>query len=798
MRSPADVGRDEDGGERPVPLARPRLGLHVHAELVAGEGLYLLAEPEPIHLADEIYADLVPLLDGRRSIEQLFAALRGRHGPHAVYAALDRLRVRGVLMDGPPSPDPSHDAPAAARASAAAFWEAQGIGGAAARERLRGARVSVVALGGQVVSPWLEALRGLEVEIGEPGSLTLVLAEDYLDPALAAIDARARAEGRPWLLVRPAGVRPWLGPLFVPTRTGCWECLAQRLRGHRRLEAHLRRALGRPAGHPGAGALPSTLAAVCGLATTEVAKQLVLGRSALQGVVLTLDLATLERQEHVLVRRPQCPACGRPVTVDPRAPVRPSLDADLAAARPELGSEASGPTRSQGGGWRTSTPEDTAARLRHHVSPITGIIGRVEPRLPQHASVIPIYVTDHSFAQMDTERWFLREGFRKRSGGKGSTRAQALASALGESIERYCGVFQGDEPRLRASREELGSAAIHPNGCMGFSARQYVEREHWNAAGSKVRHVPEPFDDRQPLEWTPLWSLPDEAPRYLPTAYCYYGYPYDHGQEGGGRGAEPRIAVADSNGCAAGNTLFEAVLQGLFELVERDCVALWWYNRVRRPGVALESFEAPYLLELVEHYRSLERELWAIDITSDLGIPAFAAVSRRVDRPREDVILGFGAHLDPRVALVRAMTEVGQSLPSVPSPEQGPQARYRGDNLEAARWWSTATVASEPYLRPAADAPRRRLADHPRPRSGSLAAQLHHCVERLSMRGLTTLVLDQSRPDVELAVARVVVPGLRHFWPRFAPGRLYDVPVAQGWRATPSTETELNEHVIYF
>jgi hypothetical protein len=41
-------------------------------------------------------------------------------------------------------------------------------------------------------------------------------------------------------------------------------------------------------------------------------------------------------------------------------------------------------------------------------------------------------------------------------------------------------------------------------------------------------------------------------------------------------------------------------------------------------------------------------------------------------------------------------------------------------------------------------------------------------------------------------VARVVVPGLRHFWGRYAPGRLYDVPVELGWLERPRTESELN------
>lgn len=768
-------------GTRSDPPLHPRLGLHLHSEVVPGEGVYLLGDSEPVWLSAPIHAELIPLLDGRRSIEAIFTALRGRHDPAEAFAALDRLRTQGLLAEGPPPED----------AASTALWEALGARSDHVRGLLQQATISITTLGSLSSAPWARALhdqlhdqlRGVGLAVGEPGTVALVLTEDHLDPALAEIDARARADDRPWLLVRPQGTTPWLGPLFVPGRTGCWHCLAHRLRGHRRLETHLRRVLGRPPGRAPAAALPSTIAAVAGLVATELAKWLALGHGPLLGAVLTLELATLERRSHALVRRPQCPACGRPPAID-RTPDRPAL----AAADPPI------MTLGQGGGYRTVSPEQTVARLQHHISPITGIIGHVEPRLAEHGPITPVYVTDHSFAEMDAERWFLREGFRKRSGGKGTTVAQALASALGESIERYCGVFQGDEPRVWATRAALGPAAIHPNACLGYSERQYAERERWNAAGTKVRQVPEPFHDDLPLEWTPLWSVVDGAIRHLPTGFCYYGHP---AQGPDGR-PQPRVAVADSNGCAAGSTRVEAVLQGLLELVERDCVALWWYNRLRRPGVALESFEAPYVLELREHYRSLERELWAIDITSDLGIPAFAAVSRRVDQPREDVLLGFGAHVDARVALLRAMTEVNQSLPSVPGPKDGPSAPIRGDNPEATRWWTAATVATEPYLRPDPVEPLRTLADHGPPPSGSIAHVLQRCVERLHAHGLPTLVLDQSRPDVELAVARVVVPGLRHFWPRFGPGRLYQVPVAQGWRRTPATEAELNPFAIYF
>jgi oxazoline/thiazoline synthase len=59
-------------------------------------------------------------------------------------------------------------------------------------------------------------------------------------------------------------------------------------------------------------------------------------------------------------------------------------------------------------------------------------------------------------------------------------------------------------------------------------------------------------------------------------------------------------------------------------------------------------------------------------------------------------------------------------------------------------------------------------------------------------------VLDQTRPDIGLSVVTVIVPGMRHFWRRLAPGRLYDVPVVLGWLPVPLSETQLNPLSIFF
>jgi ribosomal protein S12 methylthiotransferase accessory factor len=70
--------------------------------------------------------------------------------------------------------------------------------------------------------------------------------------------------------------------------------------------------------------------------------------------------------------------------------------------------------------------------------------------------------------------------------------------------------------------------------------------------------------------------------------------------------------------------------------------------------------------------------------------------------------------------------------------------------------------------------------------------QVTACVRLAKQAGLDFLVLNQTRPDIEVPVVRVIVPGLRHFYRRFAPGRLYDVPVKLGLSDRPLKENEFN------
>jgi ribosomal protein S12 methylthiotransferase accessory factor len=473
-----------------------------------------------------------------------------------------------------------------------------------------------------------------------------------------------------------------------------------------------------------------------------------------------------------LVKRPQCPCCGEPEYLSNKE-LQP------------LKLESCKKTFTKDGGHRNLSPEETLKKYQHHISSITGIVDKLKQSFDTNNGLIHAYSSGTNLALAHESLNSLYQSLRSRNAGKGISDCQAKVSCLCETLERYSGVFQGDEIRKKASYKQMGKSAIHPNACMNFSEEQYKNREKLNVNLSNGFHwVPVPFDEEVEIDWTPVWSLTYEEFKYLPTAYCYYSYPIPN--------EEKDFYHPCSNGSAAGNTLEEAILQGFLELVERDSVCLWWYNRIKRPAVNLESFEEPYISSLKEYYKTIQRELWVLDLTSDLNIPTFVAISRRTDKKTEDILLGFGAHFDPKIAILRAISELNQFLPAVLSITDDDSHEYYLQDVDVVNWWKTATLENQPYLAPDENTEQRVCLDYPQVGSDDLLKDVMTCVEIAKQNGMEMLVLDQTRPDVGLNVVKVIVPGMRHFWARFEPGRLYDVPVKLGWLQETLKEEQLN------
>ena len=750
-------------------LNQPKLKNCFHWESAASEAVFLLSERDSLVLTGRIYQLLMPLIDGHRTGEEIVDLLQGKVSAAEVFYALMLMEKKGYIVESNnPLPD-----------NLAIFCEHLNVPLQTAYQRLQTTQVKVNSLGlNMPVSEFCDALQALHIKVSEDADLELVLTDNYLHDGLDEFNQKALLRSQPWMLVKLVGTIVWIGPIFYPRRTGCWHCLAQRLRGNRPITGAIER-------HkeisqlpiPPLGSIPSTLQNALGMAATEVFKWIVRGENKrLEGRLVVHDHLSLETQNHILVKRPQCPDCGEIVNGLKRKPL-PII----------LGHRQK--TFIVDGGHRSCLPEETLKKYQHHINPITGVVRELRKVYQDSNGLIHTYIAKHHFATMFDNLDTLHQNLSGRSAGKGRIDRQAKVSGLCEAIERYSGVFQGDEIRQTGSYQQMGDKAIHPNACMNFSQAQYRNRLEWNSRCSGwFQKVPEPFDESREIEWSPVWSLTHQDFKYLPTAYCYYGYPKLHKPD----------CWADSNGCAAGNTLEESILQGFMELVERDCVALWWYNRIKRPRVNLDSFDEPYFRALKEYYYSLNRELCVLDLTSDLNIPAFVAITWRSDREVKDITLGFGAHFDPKIAMSRALTEVNQILPNVLTARADGSTQYPpfSDPL-AIKWWQTATLENQPYLVPDENLTPKVYGDYSQNWSDDLLEDLRLCQQIVEQNGMEMLVLDQTRPDIGLRVVKVIVPGMRHWWCRLGSGRLYEVPQKLDWLKDPLQEHQLNSFPMW-
>lgn len=644
------------------------------------------------------------------------------------------------------------------------------IGLAAVDESLADQVINDIGTMGDDVEVLPLSLVNIDVDKLSSCDAVVVTYQDYTQSVLDS-HMKLTAASIPVLYVRQLQSSWWIGPVVNGPESSCIGCLAFYQKHRSITDTYIQQHGGTEGNRRAWNAQirPLRLAAA-GTIVANIAR-IIAGLPNVERRVDVLDLTHGSMETHRLEKRPQCSVCGNP-----------RLQAQLNSAPIQLKMDLE--SKADDGGHRSIGPEEFLQKYEHLVSKVSGPISYlVDMSRPEDE--LFTFSAGQNFAMAMPKFADLKFGLRSMSSGKGRTRIQAKASALGEAIERYSGLHHQDEERLVSSFNDLDPRErIHPNDIHLFSERQFEEREYWNAKPSSFHWVGQKLDESQPIEWSPAWTIKTGERRLLPTAMSYYNYvSHQYSFHPG----------ANSNGCAAGTSYVDATVQGLYELIERDSTALWWYSRCSRPQVNLESFNDPFFLRWREMYRKHNRDVWILDLTSDLGIPVFASISARNDKPVQDILIGLGCNADPAIAISRAITEMNQFFPAVIDVDKKGNG-YRYDDPTQMDWWKNALLKDHPYLLPEGE---KYFKDYLHAPSQSLGEELNYTVNKLENRDIEVSVMNQTRLDIGVPVVRVIAPGLRHFWPRYAPGRLFDIPLELGWVDHQLSEEELNDVPLF-
>jgi ribosomal protein S12 methylthiotransferase accessory factor len=579
---------------------------------------------------------------------------------------------------------------------------------------------------------------GMRVSQNGVGKLTLIVCDDILDSEAVQCLGRLWQDGREVILGSVGG--RFLSPVFRRGSSVCPECVWATVGANRPTQAYIERTMGIRLGAAtsatGADRLMFAVAAAQAMARNLLSDGWRL-KYATSATVISPDGA---RRMVPMFSRPDCRSCD----TSPQ-PVYGSVDVTFGLIR---------------------TVEVTRVGEKLWV-------GRAE-----HSLITSDFRHDSMAAVVHAYRAF--------SEGKGDSPQRAIENAAAEVVERRCGVFHQDVPVVWGRAADLTAPALTPIDLTSFSDQQYADRVRLNRLHSDHNRVPHRFDPSVRMPWTTAVPFDEGEPVLLPCAYAYTDA--DHFLD---VPDAQRFLAADSNGCASATSVEDACRHGLLELIERDAVAIWWYNRLRMPRVGPDVRNRSLIRQVEDLLDSRDRALYLLDLTQDLGVPVCAAVAPLRTygiTGSSEIIVGFGAGLTSGVAAERAALEALQFLPMLDRlPKDGRRFARHGPDSQA--WWAGTRIEDERWLAPD---------DGVVPMSHRDLRTLDDLVAALDSNDLRAFWIDQTQRRFSLSVVRVIVPGLRHFWRQLGPGRLYEVPTATGRLTSATAEQELNPLSVFF
>lgn len=350
--------------------------------------------------------------------------------------------------------------------------------------------------------------------------------------------------------------------------------------------------------------------------------------------------------------------------------------------------------------------------------------------------------------------------------GKGATKLDAKASALMESIERYCSLPSGNQKMMiQGSYEEVSkvSKTLHPSNVVEPMLIEYNED--------------------MIMDFLPGYDLINNEQILVPTPLALFRY----------SAKSPAVnpfAYHHTNGLASGNVLEEAICHSLCEVIERDATSLAElhasalpYNTLRTltkylsdNGIDIDPINSTEFVDddtkysdvdisnidfepvsnLVKKFNDSNISLIIKDITSPLGIPTFNASSIEwITENYGYLAEGHGTHPDARIALLRAITEVSQTRAAniQGARDDLRKISYGNSNSDEKKTWQ--------FMKSKNSIPFSEIKSYV---NEDILDDIKLILSRLSSNGLNqVIVVDLTNPQIKIPVVRTIVPGLETF-----------------------------------
>jgi ribosomal protein S12 methylthiotransferase accessory factor len=350
--------------------------------------------------------------------------------------------------------------------------------------------------------------------------------------------------------------------------------------------------------------------------------------------------------------------------------------------------------------------------------------------------------------------------------GKGPTRLDAKASALMESIERYCSLPSSNQNKMiQGSYKDVSklSKTLHPSNVVEPMLFEY--------------------DEEMIMDFMPGYDLINKEQILVPTPLALFRYSPNPP-------AVNPFAYHHTNGLASGNVLEEAICHSLCEVIERDATSLAElkasaipYNILRTMtkylsdnGLEIDRILSTEFVDddtkfvdvdisdinfkpvsnLVKKFNDAKIPLIIKDITSPIGIPTFNASS--IEWITEDygyLAEGHGTHPDARIALLRAITEVSQTRAAniQGARDDLRKISYGNSNSDEKKTWQ--------FMKSKNSINFSKIKTYV---NDDILDDIKLILSRLNSNGMKqVIVVDLTQPQIMIPVVRTIVPGLETF-----------------------------------
>ena len=321
-------------------------------------------------------------------------------------------------------------------------------------------------------------------------------------------------------------------------------------------------------------------------------------------------------------------------------------------------------------------------------------------------------------------------------GGKGISVEHAKASAMMEGFERYSAEKQDCDEVIVANINEISE-----NG-------DYIDPVSLNLPKDFKKESLEAIQ----LEWSLAKDIVSGEEFYVPTNAVYHPYLHDNNVQS--------LFKSNTNGLASGNVLEEAILHGMLEVIERDAWSIFELTHKNYAQIDLDSIESETVNDIIEKFESEGIKIKLMDFTADVKIPTIAAsADDTVTKDAGLLTLGMGTHLDPEVAILRALTEVAQSRATQINGAR--EDTVRADFAREAGYERMKRI-NKFYFRDEEE--KIKLTDIENKSTSSITKDIEIVKNELMDNDIDKILyVDLTRPELDVSVVRVIIPEMELF-----------------------------------